>query len=161
MENIFPTIVDNTSGLANMLRTAMGEPSNLCNINPNITPEGFKLSRSGVWEICLELAPYLDWETQEKAAERLISLGYTLENTGELTAFLTDKPDEVEKYSMVSALGEDSRWMDLDGYVHTPYASVERKVRCFRLYRFDRHLFSNCRVLVSRQARSFVWPLCV
>ena len=153
MCGIFPTIIDYTPGLMKVVQKAVGE-RNFCNISPNITSENFKFSRSGVWEVSLELIPCLkDWETKENAVKRLIPLGFTLENIGELAALMASKPDEVEKYHLVLALGDQSKWQDSDGYIRTPGASVDDLNRHFGLYRFDKPLLPNDCILVSRQAR--------
>ena len=145
----FPTTFDQALGLTKLIQLAVGK-KNINNINQNITPERFKLAGTDVRTVMLELAPFLDDETGEAAAKRLVSDGYTLENTGELAAFLRQYPAEVEKYNAVVALGEDSRWTSPGGHVYVPDAYVNGAHRYFRLHWFDIRFDSLNRVLVSR-----------
>lgn len=152
VNGVFSITIDYSIGLRKMVKRAVDERY-LYNINPNITSKNFKLSRSGVWEVDLEIVPcFNDWEPKEKAAKRLALCGCVLENIGELAALAADKPDEVAKYEVIFAMGFDSRWMDADKYIRVPGVSAGEKTRHFGLYRFDRPLFANCGILVSRRA---------
>ena len=148
----FPTTFDQALGLPKLIQLAVGK-KNIANINTNITPERFKLAVTGVRTVALELATFLDNETGEQAAKRLVSEGYTLENTGELAGFLRQYPAEVEKYYAVLALGEDSRWTGPSGDVVVPYAYVVGAVRSFDLDWFGSRFYSDYRVLVSRPSK--------
>lgn len=146
----FPTIIDNTLGLAILIQKAVGM-NNLRNINQNITSENFKIG-DGVRKVNLELAPFLDDETGEQAAKRLVSEGYVLEGIGELAQFLADNP-KMKKYTWVVALSEASRWAEPSGRVLVPYACVDGADRGFHLFWFDYRFSSRDRVLVSRPSK--------
>ena len=148
----FPTTFDQALGLTKLIQLVVGK-KNINKINQNITPERFKLAGTDVRTVMLELAPFLDDETGEAAAKRLVSEGYTLENTVELAAFLRQYPAEVEKYNAVVALGEDSRWTHPSGYVNVPFACVDGAHRDFNLSWFDYRFSSFSRILVSRPSK--------
>ena len=150
--NGFSTTFDQALGLPKLIQLAVGK-KNLSNINLDITSERFKLVGTGVRTVVLELAPFLYGETGKQAAKRLVSEGYTLENTGELAGFLRQYPAEVEKYCAVVALGEDSRWTFPSGNVFMPYALVDGVNRHFSLYWFGGGFNSDYRVLVSRPGK--------
>jgi hypothetical protein len=150
--NGFSTTFDQALGLPKLIQLAVGK-KNLSNINSDITSERFKLVGTGVRTVVLELAPFLDGETGEQAAKRLVSEGYTLENTGELAGFLHQYPAEVEKCGIVVALGEDSRWTYPGGDVDVPCAYVHGANRDFSLDWFDDRFSSDDRVLVSRPSK--------
>jgi len=145
--DFFATTVNNGVGLISLIKLAVG-PNNLSNINSDITPERFKLGE-GVRDVKLQVLPYLDGETSEDCAKRLVSEGHTLENTGELAAFLAQHPEEVERWSWVFALGEASRWEHPDGSVSMPCAGVDGTDRGFDLDWFGRQCDSRYGVLVS------------
>ena len=151
---IFPTIVNNPVGLMELIR-AIADPTSFVNIDKYLTPERFNFE-SGVRKVNLELAVAFEWEMKTQAARRLISEGYTLENTGELVQFLLDNPSEVAKYSYIVALGELSRWIHPDGRIFVPAVNMSGINRFFYLEVFqtlfdfrDKFIDSNCRVLVS------------
>lgn len=56
------------------------------------------------------MEPYLDDETSEQAAVRLLEAGHTLLNASDLAAFALDYPDELQKWAGVLAISEDSRF---------------------------------------------------
>lgn len=94
------------------------------------------------------MEPFLNNETGEQAAKRLIAAGHTLANTGDLAGFLHDHPKEVEKFTWVVALAETARWTSPDGSVYVPYASVDGARRYFYLDRFRFQFGSRNGVLV-------------
>lgn len=146
----FSVIYDQSLGLRKLIELAVGS-ANLGNINPNITPERFPLSGTGVRKGNFRVEPYLhlQGETPEQAAARLTKAGFTLGNTGDLASFLYDHPDEVAKWSWVSAISEDSRWEDTDDYVRVPYARARGARRYFDLSDFRFPLGSSYGVLVA------------
>lgn len=141
--------VDNTVDLIKAIRTAVGSNGY---INPDITPERFKRGE-GVREVYLELAPFLDGETGEQAAKRLVDDGYTLEGVGELTQFLADNPDEVGKYTWVVALNKASRWVHPGGSVLVPGVYAGILPNSFSLHRFSDQFRLDFCVLVSRSSK--------
>lgn len=150
---VFPTAVNNPLGLMRMLEEGLGKENYPRNISPHITPERFQLTSPDVREVNLELAPFLAGETAEAAVRRLAPKGYNFENTGELAAFLADKPEEVAKYAAVVTLGDLSRWVTKKqfGQVFVPYVQVNGAYRCCRLYPFNTRFYSaKDRILVSR-----------
>ncbi|KKS53981.1 MAG: hypothetical protein UV20_C0043G0003 [Candidatus Magasanikbacteria bacterium GW2011_GWA2_42_32] len=144
---LLPTSYDQSIGLVALIERAAG-PSNLKNINRDITQERFKLAGSCVRTVNLRVEPYLNFETSEQAALRLVAAGRTLANTGDLAGFLHDHPEEVEKWKWVLVISEDSRWARSDVPIYVPFASVRGEARFFLLHRFRYHLFSTGGVLV-------------
>lgn len=144
----FPVSYDQSLGLKELIRIAVGK-NNLGNINPDITQERFKLAGTGVRKLNLKVVPYLDGETSEQAAVRLVADGHILANTGDLAGFLHDHPKEVEKWMWVLAISEDSRWTFSASDVRMPYARVDGASRYFRLFVFRDQLSSVCGVLVA------------
>lgn len=142
------TVVNYATGLTQMIRNAVG-PDNLRNINSNITPERFKMTGEGVRNARFEVQRFRDGETPEGCAKRLVTEGFTLENTAELAAFLEQHPEEVEKFAWVFALGEASRWADSGGSVGVPCADVRGAHRHFGLRWFHDRYGSRNGVLVS------------
>ena len=152
IENIFfPTTIDNTVGLMNLIHKAVG-PNNFRNIHPEINPERFKIG-NGARKVNLELAPFLNDENGKQAANRLMTDGYNLEGIGELAQFMADNQGEVGRYVLVIALSEASRWTASDGDVFVPYAFVIGANRYFSLCGFRDQFGSNPRVLVSRPGK--------
>lgn len=141
---------DQSLGLRALIECAVG-PANLGNINRDITFDRFKLAGTGVRTVNLRVEPCLNNETGESAAMRLASAGHTLANTGDLAAFLRDHPDEVEKWALVLAISEYSRW-DSDGWVCVPDAYVRGADRGFGLCDFRGQLSSSDGVLVSSKS---------
>lgn len=145
----FCTVVDNRLGLMTLIEGAVGE-SNLQNINRDITPERFPLTGIGIWTVNMWVEPFLDRESGEDCAKRLVSAGRTLENTGELAAFLKQHPGEVEKWSFVLAIGENSRFaMFSDSSKLVPCASARGVERGFGLQYFREESSPRVGVLVS------------
>lgn len=139
----FPTTYDQSVGLRKLIELAVGE-YNLANINSNITQDRFPLNGTDVREVNLRVEAYLNGETSEEAAERLVPAGHSLANTGDLAGFLHDHPDEVAKWNWVEAISEDSRWTYPGGSVMVPFACVGGACRCFNLFNFRRqHDCSN------------------
>ena len=145
----FPTTIDNTVGLMNLIHKAVYLNNN---ISKDITPERFKIG-NGARKVNLELAPFFNYETGEQAAKRLVTDGYNLEGIGELAQFTADNPGEVEKCVWVVALSKASRWMDSNGVVLVPFAYVRGADRSFGLYYFRHWFRSRNRVLVSRPSK--------
>lgn len=143
----FPVTYDQSLGLAELIKCALG-PNNVDNFNRDITPERFSLKGTDVRTINVRVEPFLDGETGEQAAERLIAAGHVLANTGDLAGFLLIHPKEVEKWNWVVALSEDSRWTSPDGNVDVPYANVNGAVRYFGLGLFRVDFDSDDGVLV-------------
>lgn len=139
---------DQSIGLMPLIERAVGE-RNLGNINRDITRERFKLTGTGVRTVNLRVEPFLNGETGEDCAKRLVSAGHTLENIGELAGFLAEHPEEVEKCSWVLAIGENSRWSRPGEYVLVPCACVGGTDRRFDLGYFRGEFGSGCGVLVS------------
>ncbi|MBU1146656.1 hypothetical protein KKD80_03875 [Patescibacteria group bacterium] len=121
---------DQSIGLAKIIERAVGR-ENLGNVNRDITQERFPLKGTGVRKVLCRVEAYLDGETSEEAAKRLLEAGHTLGNTGDLAGFLHDHPEEVAKWNWVDAISEDSRWTDPDGSVLVPYACVGGAYRYF------------------------------
>jgi hypothetical protein len=138
---------DQSIGLRKLIELAVG-PTNLCNINRDITQERFPLSGNGVHKLNLRVLPYLGNESSEEAAVRLVADGHTLANTGDLAGFLHDHPTEVEKWAWVHAISEDSRWTVSDGNVFVPCAHMFGAIRYFFMHDFRLRLSSHCGVLV-------------
>jgi len=138
---------DQSLGLRQLIESAVGE-KNIGNINGNITQERFPLKGVGARIVKCKVVPFLNGETGEEAAKRLTVAGYKFGNTGDLAGFLHDHPEEVEKWSWVVAISEDSRWTNPNGYVNVPCVSVLGTYRDFCLDRFRRQFFSGGGVLV-------------
>lgn len=149
----FPVTYDQSLGLTALIERAVG-PENVDNINRDITPERFPLAGTGVRTVNLRVERYLDNETSEQAAARLVSAGHKLASTGDLAGFLNDHPGEVEKWGWVLAISEDSRWAGPDGGVCVPFAFVYGANRYFRLRGFPDRLDSTCVILVSSESES-------
>lgn len=95
---------------------------------------------------------FQDGETAEECAKRLVEEGFTLENTGELAAFLAQYPEEVENLrGWLLALGEASRWAHPVGNVLVPCVHVYRASQFFDLNVFRCMFRSENGVLVSRK----------
>lgn len=141
---------DQSLGLIALIHRAIGSG----NIgNSHITSERFKLAGTGIRTLNLRVEPYLDNETSEEAAVRLVKAGHTLCNTGDLAAFLYDHPEEVAKWNgWVLAIGEDSRWTNPGGCVYVPCAGVFGANRGFSLNDLRRQLDSDYGVLVSSES---------
>ena len=138
---------DQGIGLTALIKRGVG-PKNLDNINPDITPERFKLKGTGVRTVKGRIVPYTGEETREQAAKRIMAEGNILGNTGDLAGFLHDHPEEVEKWNWVDAISKDSRWTHPDGYVYVPYARVGGARRRFDLHCLDDRPYSGDGVLV-------------
>jgi len=134
-------------GLMELIRRALG-PNNAGNYNRDITPERFPLKGTDVRTVQAQVEPFLDGETGAQAARRLVNSGHVLANIGDLAGFLFDHPKEVEKWILVVALSEDSRWSAPDGYVFVPYASVDGSFRSFDFGGFRSEFDSDFGVLV-------------
>lgn len=150
-KNFFPTLVDYTVGLTQLIQNAIGA-DDLKNINKDITPERFVL-REGVRNVDLALISFLDGETGEQAAQRLVADGYTLEGIGELAQFTADYPNEVQKYAWVVVLNKESRWTNSHGSILVPCICVEDSSRHLALDDFRDDFYSNNRILVSRHSK--------
>jgi hypothetical protein len=85
----FPTNYDQDISLKKLIERAVG-PNNVLNINSDITPERFPLKGNGVRTVNARVEPYLDGETSEQAAKRLVAAGHLLGNTADLAGFLHD-----------------------------------------------------------------------
>ena len=145
----FPTTINLSLGLMKLIRQAVGENGY---INPDITPERFKIKGKGAREVSLELVPFLEDETGKEAAKRLEAEGYILENAAELAAFFQQFPEEVKKHNYIVALGKDSRWGIYTDGVHVPFVCVVRNgKRSCHLVSFDSKFRSGNLVLVSRK----------
>lgn len=107
------TVYDQSLGLAELIKRAVGPVVNYRSyINPDITQERFPLKGTHVRHVKLRVERFAGkGETGQQAVERLTSAGYTLAGTGDLAGFLHNYPNEVGKWSIVTALSEDSRWM--------------------------------------------------
>jgi hypothetical protein len=148
----FAVSYNQSVGLASLIEHGLGD-GNRRNVNNDITQERFPLKGDGVRQINCSIEPYLDGETSEQAAVRLVAAGYTLGNTGDLAVFLRDHPKEVEKWALVLAISEDSRWAGPGGHVYVPYALVVGTYRYFNLHGFRYQLGSDDGVLVIRESR--------
>jgi len=139
---------DQSAGLLPLIKLALGT-KNAGNINPDITKERFPLRGNGVRLVNCRVEAYLDGETSEQAAERLVAAGHILGDTGDLAGFLHDHPKQVAKLpGWVLAISQDSRWADSDGCVCVPIACVFGGGRDFDLDGFRRQLDSDYGVLV-------------
>jgi broad specificity phosphatase PhoE len=138
---------DQSLGLMNLIQRALG-PDNIGNYTSDITPERFPLKGTDVRTVQARVEPFLDGETGEQAAKRLVAAGHTLANTGDLAGYLASYPKEVEKWKWVFALSEDSRWAFPYGGVGVPCAFVRGAFRDFRLDYFRRGFYSVDGVLV-------------
>lgn len=145
----FFTVVNSPLGLRGLIEEAVGL-SNHKNINSDITSERFKLGQD-VREVNLEIVRFKNGERGLECIKRLAAEGYTLENTGELAAFLKQHPKEVEKYSWVFALGEDSQWKDSIDRVYVPFTVVYGVERYFYHFWIGNQFYSDDGVLVSRK----------
>jgi len=143
----FFTRYDQSLGLMTLIRDALG-PNNVGHYNSDITPERFPLKGTGVRTTNVRVESFLYGETGEQAAKRLIAGGHVLANTGDLAGFLASYPKEVEKWTWVVALSEDSRWARPDGYVVVPCTDVDGASRGFYLDYFRRVFPSVSGVLV-------------
>jgi hypothetical protein len=128
-KKFLPTTVNNDCGLVNLLLAAVDVNVNYRgpmtlnrfivpmtrqrDIEDNFTPERFPLGK-GVHTVGLRVEPFRDGEEGNGCAKRLIADGFTLENAGELAAFLAQHLKQVKKYHFVLAIGENSRWESQD-----------------------------------------------
>lgn len=144
------TTVLESMGLVPLIERGVG-PTNLANIHRDITPERFPTTGAGDRKIYLWVEPCRDGETQRQAAERLAKT-HNVENTRELACYLHDHPEEVQKWSLVFALGEKSRWQDSNSQMVVPYARVLGGDRIFNLVAFRARCGAGCGVLVSSKS---------
>lgn len=140
----FSTAYNQALGLARLLRRAVGK---LGTIHPDITQKRFPFKGTDVRQVNLRVEPFLSGETGEEAAKRLTAAGHMLANIGDLAGFFHDHPEEVENWTWVVVLSEDSRWTSPNGDVFVPYAEV-CEVKCFNLDEFLRDFQSDDGVLV-------------
>lgn len=148
---VFQITYDQSVGSMELIQRAVG-PNNIRYISPDITSKRFPLKGTDVRTVNVRVEPFLDGETGEQAAERLVAAGHVLANTGDLAGFLLFHPKEVEKWNWVVALSEDSRWaedMHDHGHVCVPSARVDgAALRLFRLSFFRTKFRSSDGVLV-------------
>lgn len=138
---------DQSLGLRKLIELAVGE-RNLGNISPDITPKRFMLAGTGVRNVKCRVEPCLAGESYEQAVARLKSHVPSFGNTGDLAGFLHDHPDEVEKWTWVAAVSEDSRWTGSGGGVYVPDVFVGGAYRYFYLVCFHYPQDSSGGVLV-------------
>ncbi|TSC84854.1 MAG: hypothetical protein G01um101413_238 [Parcubacteria group bacterium Gr01-1014_13] len=150
ISQVFPTVLDSTCSLRELARKAVGE-ENLYNISLDIPFETFNCAGGNSGIMLPRLAPCLCWKGIEKFARDLVAEGYILGNIGELVQFARHYPEEIEKYSAVFALDEDSRWLNTDNDICVAYARVRGSRRCFCRYRFDRFLNPEDAVIIFQQ----------
>ncbi len=123
---------------------------------PTIIYERFLRMGTVIREVNLEVQPYLDSETSDQAAVRLVADGFVLEGIAELEAFDDQHHEQVQKWAgRVFAIAEESRWADPDDVVYVTLACVDGPRRYFSLRDFHFHrLYSRHGILVSRPASS-------
>lgn len=143
----FSVTYDLSLGLRRLIEWAVGS-ANHGNINSHIQ-EHFMLTGTSVRNMKFRVEAYLYDETSEQAAVRLTAAGHTFGNIGDLAGFLHDHPEEVEKWTLVFAISEDSRWARSDDVVCVPCALVDDARRFFNLGDFRRRLDSDFGVLVA------------
>lgn len=143
----FPTTYDQSLGLMALIKAAVGHDQGILE---DIPKECFPLKGTCVVRtVNLRVEPYLNGETSEQAATRLVAAGLILANIWDLAGFLHDHPDEVEKRKdWVLAISEDSRCGYPDGRVSVPCAFVDGVRRNFDLHSFFCELSSGNGVLV-------------
>ncbi len=144
------TTYDQSIGLRKLMERALGEP-NIRNINWDITQGRFKFGMVGIRTVNLWVEPYLDDETSDQAARRLVATGHTLANPGDLASFLHDHPEEAAKWAWILALSEESRWVYF-GSAFVIYAYVSGARRGFSHCDFRDRLNSRDGVLVSSES---------
>jgi hypothetical protein len=151
----FTITYDQSIGLVELIRRAFGS-GNVNNFNSDITQERFPLKGKDILTVNVRVEPFLNGETGEQAAKRLVAAGHTLANSGDLAGFLASHPKEVEKWAWVFALSEDSRWTSSRGIVRDPFvrvpcACVHGSDRSFGLGYFCHELRSDSGILVLRE----------
>jgi hypothetical protein len=158
ISRIFPTIVDNTLGLKDLARKAVGE-GNYYNICSTIPFESFKHRKGNSLLMYPLLASCMDWETAQKAADRLVNKGYILGNIAEIAQFTRCYPEEVGTRSGVFALDKNSRWVSSDKDICVSYTSIKGVKRCFGRYRFNGLLNPEYWVLIFEEIRHRFLPM--
>ena len=151
---IFPIFVGNALCLEDQARMAVGR-RNLYNIGSTIPFNKLGCMKGGSGKMYPKLVPCRPWEIAEKAAKRIGAKWFCrLGGIAELSQFMAQYPEEIEKHSAVFALDENSRWTNSDGDVCVAYACVEGHNRCLIGYRID-HLLAPEDYIIVLQPRIF------
>lgn len=88
------TTYDQSLGSMELIKRALG-PDNAGNLNRDITQERFPLKGTDRRTVNMRVEPFLNGETGEQAAKRLVAAGHVLANIGDLAGYLHDHPEEV------------------------------------------------------------------